>query len=48
MKVQDNDQKRRNYPPKFKFRIALEVIQGMKTIAQIVQEDQVYPNQMRA
>jgi transposase-like protein len=39
--------KRRNYPPEFKFRIALEAIQGMKTIAQIAQEQQVHPNLVR-
>ena len=40
--------KRRSYPPEFKFRIALEALKGMKTIAQIGQEYQVHPNQVRA
>jgi len=40
--------KRRSYTPEFKFRIALEALKGMKTIAQIAQEQQVQPNQVRA
>ncbi len=40
--------KRRSYTPEFKFRIALEALKGMKTIAQIAQEHQVHPNQVRA
>jgi len=40
--------KRRSYTPEFKFRIALEALQGMKTIAEIGQEHQVHPNQVRA
>jgi putative transposase len=40
--------KRRSYTPEFKFRIALDALKGMKTIAQIGQEHQVHPNQVRA
>jgi len=40
--------KRRSYPSEFKFRIAVEALKGMKTIAQIAQESQVHPNQVRA
>jgi len=40
--------KRRSYTPEFKFCIALEALTGMKTIAQIGQEHQVHPNQVRA
>jgi len=40
--------KRRSYTPEYKFRIALEGVKGMKTIAQIAQENQVHPNQVRA
>ena len=40
--------KRRSYTPEFKFRIGLEALKGMETIAQIAQEYQVHPNQVRA
>jgi len=40
--------KRRSYTPEFKFRTALEALNGMKTIAQIAQESQVHPSQVRA
>ncbi len=40
--------KRRSYTPEFKFRVALEAMKSMKTIAQIAQENQVHPNQVRA
>jgi transposase-like protein len=40
--------KRRSYGSEFKFRTALEALRGMKTIAQIAQESQVHPNQVRA
>jgi len=41
-------QKRRSYTPEFKFRIALEALKGMETIAQIAQRHQVHPNQVRS
>lgn len=40
--------KRRSYTSEFKFRTAAEALKGMKTIAQIAQESQVHPNQVRA
>ncbi len=40
--------KRRSYTSEFKFRIAVEALKGMKTIAQIAQESQVHPNQVRS
>ncbi len=40
--------KRRSYSSEFKFRVALEAIKDMKPIAQIAQEKQVHPNQVRA
>ena len=38
--------KRRTYSADFKFRIALEGMKGIKTIAQIASENKVHPNQV--
>ncbi len=40
--------KRRRHSPEFKFRVALEAVKGMKSIAQIAQEQQVHPSLVRA
>lgn len=39
---------RRSYTTAFKFRTAIEALKGMKTIAEIAQEQQVHPNQVRS
>ncbi len=35
---------RRQYEPRFKFRVALEATQGLKTINQIASEHNLHPN----
>jgi len=38
--------KRRKYTDKFKAKVALEAIRGVKTIAELAKEYQVHPNQV--
>jgi len=38
--------KRRTYTDKFKSKVALEAIRGVKTIAELAKEYQVHPNQI--
>ncbi len=38
--------KRRKFSDRFKAKVALEAIQGVKTIAELVAEHQVHPNQI--
>lgn len=38
--------KRRKFDEKFKSKVALEAIRGMKTLAQLAAEYQVHPNQV--
>ena len=38
---------RKNYPPKFKAKVALEAIRGDKTSAELGSEYQVHPTQIR-
>jgi len=38
--------KRRNHSAEFKARVAMEVLRGVKTLAEIVQEYQVHPVQV--
>lgn len=38
--------KRRSYSDKFKAKIALEAVRGVKTLAQLAAEYQVHPNQI--
>ena len=35
---------RRQYPPKFKMRVALEVIKGDKTLSQVASENNIQPS----
>ena len=39
--------KRRQYPASFKFKVALEAINGMKTISQIASDHEVHPTLVR-
>jgi len=39
-------QKRRQYDPQYKFRVALEAAKGTKTINQLASETGIHPNQI--
>lgn len=39
-------QKRRQYDPQYKFRVALEAAKGTKTISQLASETGIHPNQI--
>ena len=39
-------QKRRQYSPEFKFKVALEAAKGNKTLAELASEADVHPNQI--
>ena len=38
--------KRRTFSSKFKAKLALEAVRGVKTVAQLASENQVHPNQI--